>query len=202
MECFAGHLRKILLFLLVVCVCFYARSQFRGIICHPIGVVWSGPSPLFCWWLLLFGAFVWFSLCCFLFLFSFGPDLTVDYVMVPTPLLTPQCGTLQLHLYNSFISTTMCDDLARATEAQDGKKVFVLPPLFCPPLPVPAARLYCMCAWLLGSSLSFGAMLRKPATTTPKQFQTAWCFGKDGQHAGGARDLQSATVFPGILPFS
>ena len=27
------------------------------------------------------------------------------------------------------------------------------------------------------------AMLRKPATTTPKQFQTTWCFGKDGQHA-------------------
>ena len=45
------------------------------------------------------------------------------------------------------------------------------------------------------------AMLRKPATTTPKQFQTTWCFGKDWQHAGGARDLQSATVFPGILPF-
>ena len=45
------------------------------------------------------------------------------------------------------------------------------------------------------------AMLRKPATTTPKQFQTTWCFGKDWQHAGGARDLQLATVFPGILPF-
>ena len=41
----------------------------------------------------------------------------------------------------------------------------------------------------------------KPATTTPKQFQTTWCFGKDWRHAGGARDLQSATVFPGILPF-
>ena len=40
------------------------------------------------------------------------------------------------------------------------------------------------------------AMLRKPATTT-----TRWCFGKDWQHAGGARDFQSATVFPGILPF-
>ena len=26
-------------------------------------------------------------------------------------------------------------------------------------------------------------MLRKPATTTPKQFQTTWCFGKDWQHA-------------------
>ena len=35
----------------------------------------------------------------------------------------------------------------------------------------------------------------------PKQFQTTWRFGKDWQHAGGARDLQSATVFPGILPF-
>ena len=45
------------------------------------------------------------------------------------------------------------------------------------------------------------AMLRKSATTTPKQFQTTWCFGKDWRHAGGAGDLQSATVFPGILPF-
>ena len=45
------------------------------------------------------------------------------------------------------------------------------------------------------------AMLRKPATTAPKQFQTTWCFGKDWRHAGGASDLQSATVFPGILPF-
>ena len=44
------------------------------------------------------------------------------------------------------------------------------------------------------------AMLRKPATTTPKQFQTTWCFGKDGQHAGGAGDLVSNGV-PGILPF-
>ena len=40
------------------------------------------------------------------------------------------------------------------------------------------------------------AMLRMPATTTPKQFQTTWCFGKVWQHAGGAEDLQSATVFP------
>ena len=45
------------------------------------------------------------------------------------------------------------------------------------------------------------AMLRKPATTTSKQFQTTWCFGQVWQHVGGARDLQSATVFPGILPF-
>ena len=88
----AGHLRKILRFLLVFCVCFYARSQFRGI-CHPIGVVWSGPSSLFCCWLLLFGVFVWFLLYCFLLSVSFGPDLTLDYVMVLTPLLTPQCGT-------------------------------------------------------------------------------------------------------------
>ena len=27
-----------------------------------------------------------------------------------------------MHLGNSFISTTLCDDLARAAEAQDGKK--------------------------------------------------------------------------------
>ena len=45
------------------------------------------------------------------------------------------------------------------------------------------------------------AMLRKPATTTPKQFQTTWCFGKDWQHAGRAKELQSATAFPGSLPF-
>ena len=31
-------------------------------------------------------------------------------------------------------------------------------------------------------------MLRKPATTTPKQFQTTWCFGKDWRHAGGATE--------------
>ena len=31
--------------------------------------------------------------------------------------------------------------------------------------------------------------------------QTTWCVGKDWQHAGGGRDLQSATVFSGILPF-
>ena len=30
------------------------------------------------------------------------------------------------------------------------------------------------------------AMLRKLATTTPKQVQTTWCFGEDWQHAGGA----------------
>ena len=41
----------------------------------------------------------------------------------------------------------------------------------------------------------------KACDNNTKQFQTTWCFGKDWQHAGGARDLQSATVFPGILPF-
>ena len=40
------------------------------------------------------------------------------------------------------------------------------------------------------------AMLRKPATTTPKQFQTTWRFGKEWQHADGARDLQSANRVP------
>ena len=38
-----------------------------------------------------------------------------------------------MHLDNSFISTTLCDDLPRATEAQDGKKTheprFVLVPI-------------------------------------------------------------------------
>ena len=46
-----------------------------------------------------------------------------DCVLVRTPLSTPQGGTLNMHLNNSFISTTMCDDLARATEARDGKKI-------------------------------------------------------------------------------
>ena len=40
-------------------------------------------------------------------------------------------------------------------------------------------------------------MLRKSATTTPKQYQTTWCFRKDWQHAGGTGDLQSENVFPG-----
>jgi len=35
------------------------------------------------------------------------------------------------------------------------------------------------------------AMLRKPATTIPKQYQTIWCFRKDWQHAG---DLLSVII--------
>ena len=66
------------------------------------------------------------------------------------------------------LAQILCEDLARAEKAKDGKK---------------------------------NAILRKPATTTPKQLQTTWFFGKDWQHAGRARDLQSATEFPGILPF-
>ena len=38
------------------------------------------------------------------------------------------------------------------------------------------------------------AMLRKPATTIPKQYQTTWCFRKDWQHAGGAGDLLSVII--------
>ena len=63
----------------------------------------------------------WLLLCFGLFVFS-GPDKTSDCATVRTPLSTPQGGTLKLRMDNSFISTTMCDDLARATEAQDGKK--------------------------------------------------------------------------------
>ena len=58
----------------------------------------SGQGPLLCfccWWLFLV------FLCCFCFvafcvcslLFSFGPDLTLDCVIILTPLLTPQSGT-------------------------------------------------------------------------------------------------------------
>ena len=43
----------------------------------------------------------------------YGPQSTFDF---PT-------RDLAVHLFNSFISTTMCDDLARATEARDGKKI-------------------------------------------------------------------------------
>ena len=53
----------------------------------------------------------------------FWPDKTSDCVKVRAPLPTPREGTLDMHLDNSFISTTSCDDLARATEAQDGKKI-------------------------------------------------------------------------------
>ena len=49
------------------------------------------------------------------------------------------------------------------------------------------------------------AMLRKPATTTPKQFQTTWCFGKDWQHAlllqAGLETFNQQPCPPGILPF-
>ena len=58
----------------------------------PIGVVWSGLSSLF----LFFGCFLFLCGFCF-FLVSwfsrcFGPDLTSDCVMVPTPLSTPNAG--------------------------------------------------------------------------------------------------------------
>ena len=46
------------------------------------------------------------------------------------------------------------------------------------------------------------AMLRKPATTTPKQFQTIWCFGKDWQHAlllQAGLETFNQQPFPGIL---
>ena len=79
---------------------------------------------------------VFCGFCCVLFVFvfgvlfgfcvsRFGTAMTSDCVMVRTPLSTPQGGILNMHLNNSFSSTTMCDDLARATEARDGKKSFI-----------------------------------------------------------------------------
>ena len=44
---------------------------------------------------------------------------------------------------------------------------------------------------------SYHPMLRKPATTIPKQHRLATCFFAPGR----AGDLQSATMFPGILEF-
>ena len=87
----------------------------------PLELTYQGPFCFFCC-LVGFWFLCGFCFCCFLVFLWFGPNLTSDCVMVSTPLSTPQSGTLQLHILNSFISTTMCDDLARATEAQDGKK--------------------------------------------------------------------------------
>ena len=75
----------------------------------------------FCFCLVLFGVWVvgvCFLLClCWFFVLELAP-LCSDFA----PLLNPQRGIQWMHLRNSFISTTRCDDLARATEAQDGKK--------------------------------------------------------------------------------
>ena len=62
-----------------------------------------------------------FGLDWFVLFFAYRPGKTSDCVMVRTPLLTPQRGRCFMHLANSFISTTLCDDLARAAEAKDGK---------------------------------------------------------------------------------
>ena len=87
----------------------------------PLERLGSPPSALVAF-VVFFGFLVAF---CGLFWFGaslFGTAMTPDCVLVRTPLSTPQGGTLNMHRYNSFFSTTMCDDLARATEARDGKK--------------------------------------------------------------------------------
>ena len=80
----------------------------------------------FCFCLVLFGVWVvgvCFLWClCWVFVLELAP-LCSDFA----PLLNPQRGIQSMHLRNSFISTTRCDDLARATEAQDGKKDKVTP---------------------------------------------------------------------------
>ena len=90
--------------------------------CHPF---WSHLCQCFLCWVLgvwfLFVVVFWFVVFLFLFWFCVWTDKTSDCVMVCAPLSTPQRGIQCMHLCNSFISTTMCDDLARATEAQDGK---------------------------------------------------------------------------------
>ena len=91
--------------------------------CRPLQCCLVSPLAVFGGFLFVF--FVCVCFCCLalgLFFVIFGPVKTSDFVLVRTPLLTPQGGTLILHMDNSFISTTMCDDLARATEARDGKK--------------------------------------------------------------------------------
>ena len=92
-----------------------ATLELTGHGLSPVVVVWV--VVCFGWFLFLpSGLLLWFL--------SFDwPDMTSDCVKVRAPLLTPQGGTLKMHLDNSFISTTLCDDLARATEAQDAPKV-------------------------------------------------------------------------------
>ena len=119
MVCFAEHLRKILHHGLVFFVCFCARS--RNSLAHklPAPLVLSSQSSCCPLWFFV-SVFVSVCFCCLvlvLFLFCFGPDKTSDCVLVRTPLF----DSPRRDMDNSFISTTMCDDLARATEAQDGK---------------------------------------------------------------------------------
>ena len=110
--------------------CFCARSANSEAL--DAIAFWSRHAMFpfaFCFCLVLFGVWVvgvCFLLClCWFFVLELAP-LCSDFA----PLLNPQRGIQWMHLRNSFISTTRCDDLARATEAQDGKKKcfwFLLP---------------------------------------------------------------------------
>ena len=111
----------LLSFCLLSC-CFCARSANSEAL--DAIAFWSRHAMFpfaFCFWLVLFGVWVvgvCFLLClCWFFVLELAP-LCSDFA----PLLNPQRGIQWMHLRNSFISTTRCDDLARATEAQDGKK--------------------------------------------------------------------------------
>ena len=102
--------------------CFCARSANSEAL--DAIAFWSRHAMFpfaFCFCLVLFGVWVvgvCFLLClCWFFVLELAP-LCSDFA----PLLNPQRGIQWMHLRNSFISTTRCDDLARATEAQDGKK--------------------------------------------------------------------------------
>ena len=77
------------------------------------------------------------------------------------------------------LAQTLCYDLARAEKATDGKKE---QQAFNAIANANAEKSIPPAMSQQNQHLTH-AMLRKSATTTPKQFQRTWCFGKDGQHA-------------------
>ena len=90
MVCFAGHLRKILhRGLVFVCCC--ARSRNSSAPKLPALLVLSCQSSRCLLWVFVF---VCVCFCCLVLVLCFWPDTTSDCVLVRTPLLTPQGGTL------------------------------------------------------------------------------------------------------------
>ena len=75
--------------------CFHARSRNSEASSATL-LELSGQGFLSCFvfgWFLFLVFLCGFCFVCCLLLFYFGPDLTLDCVIVLTPLSTPQCGT-------------------------------------------------------------------------------------------------------------
>ena len=131
---FAEHLRGILLCDPPVALCVVCFEQDRLICKYWMQYHWSRHTmPASFTWCRFFGCFCLvgfvFGVFCFLFvLFRFG--FAKELALLGRILLhfrTPKEGYSECSFVIRSISTTMCDDLARATEAQDGKKK--IPPL-------------------------------------------------------------------------